>query len=87
MRFSSDWQHAISEYESNETPNIYFLQENKKGAFFTVRELLNNDSLMSEWVESGLPEKKFVTIATGRGDNLNAWIILPSELQNKSEER
>ena len=87
MRFSSDWQHAIAEYESNETPNIYFLQENKKGAFFTVRELLNNDSLMSEWVESGLPEKKFVTIATGRGDNLNAWIILPSELQNKSEER
>lgn len=79
-RFSDNWQFAIGDFQSNETPNIYTLYEIKKGVFHATRELLNNDAVLARWQESGLPEKEYLYFVTERRDTLNAWMILPPEL-------
>lgn len=85
FRFSDNWQWAIEDYQSDSMPNIYTLHEIKKGAFHGVRELLNNDSLLARWKESGLPEKQYFILKTERDDTLNAWMILPSDFNPENK--
>ena len=80
-RFAKDFQHAIGSFESYEMPPVYTLYEIKKGAFQPMRELLNNDTIMHLWQESGLPDKQFFTIHNERNDSLNAWMILPPNME------
>ncbi len=82
MRFSSDFSHAIDNFENAETPNLYTFYEVKKGELRILSELKNNDSILNLWNESGLPNKRFLSVSTGEDDSLNAWMILPPSMDS-----
>jgi dipeptidyl-peptidase-4 len=67
-----------------DVPNRYTLYEtarvvgNKTLSLSEIgRVILSNDSVAAAWKASGLPNKEFLTITTERGDELNAWRVLP----------
>lgn len=78
LRFSSDMKNYIDCYQSVTTPNRYTLyREDGK----LVRELLNNDALQQRWEALVLPKTEFTRIPTERGDTLNAYTIMPTDMQ------
>lgn len=79
FRFNNDLTMAIENYESNVMPNKYTLYEIKGSSLKLREDLKNNDEVLAEWKASGLPEKKYFSFATERGDTLNAWMILPAD--------
>ena len=83
LRFAKNWLFAIENFESSETPNVYWLYEVRRGALKPLRELKNNDELSARWHNSELPEKTFLTFVTTRRDTVHAWMILPPDLQGE----
>ncbi len=73
--FSADYKYFIDNYSSLTTPNRYTLYTS---AGKEVRELLNNNTLQTEWQALNLPQKEFCTFTTERGDKLNGWMLLPT---------
>ena len=47
------------------------------GQWAIDKTVLDNDSVLKVWKESGLPSKEFFELKTERGDVLNAWMIKP----------
>lgn len=78
LRFSSDMKYYIDCYQSVTTPNIYTLYRSDGKL---VRELLNNDALQQRWEALALPKTEFTRIPTERGDTLNAYTIMPTDMQ------
>ena len=79
VRFSKDWKHYIDCYQSVNTPQTYTLHKAMgNGQWAKEKVVLDNDSVMKAWQASGLSNKEFFTIPTERGDELNAWRILPA---------
>lgn len=77
MRFSDDFTRAIGCYESCTTPNRYTEYRVRGEKIEKTRVLLDNDALAAEWQGLGLPEKRFFTFATERGDTLHGWVLMP----------
>ncbi len=46
-----------------------------------VRTLLDNNRLAEKVRQANLPEKRFFSFVTGRGDTLNGWILLPPDIE------
>ncbi|MCQ2346169.1 MAG: S9 family peptidase [Paludibacteraceae bacterium] len=78
LTFSDDMKQYIDCYQSLEVPNRYTLytQDGKK-----VKELLNNDDLQQRWEAAQLPKTEFTKIPTERGDTLNAYTIMPNNME------
>ena len=77
LYFSKDWKRYVDCYQSVTTPHTYTLYEVKGDKVEKKNVVLDNDSILKEWQALNLNEKEFFTIATERGDVLNAWRILP----------
>ena len=77
LRFSKDWKQYIDCYQSVSQPNRYTLWEVKGDRVEAKGTVMDNDSVLQAWKESGLPNKEFFTLTTERGDVLNAWMIKP----------
>lgn len=78
LRFSSDMKYYIDCFQSVTTPNRYTLY---RADGKLVRELLNNDALQQRWEALALPKTEFTRIPTERGDTLNAYTIMPTDMQ------
>lgn len=78
LRFSSDRKYYIDCFQSVETPNRYTLC---RADGKVVRELLNNDELQQKWESLNLPRTEFIRIPTERGDTLNAYTIMPRQME------
>ncbi len=80
LHFANDFTRYIHCYHSVEKPHTYTLYKTMgNGQWAKEKELLNNDSILQAWQALGVNEKEFFTIATERGDVLNAWRILPKD--------
>ena len=77
LRFAKDWKQYIDCYQSVSQPNRYTLWEVKGDRVEAKGTVMDNDSVLQAWKESGLPNKEFFTLTTERGDVLNAWMIKP----------
>ncbi len=81
-QFSADYKYFVDNYSSLMYPNCYTLYTNvgKK-----VRELLNNDKLQTDFETLNLPRKDFFSFTTERGDELNGWMLLPTDFDAKKQ--
>ncbi len=77
--FSPTFQYWIDDYSSLTTPNRFMLY-NGKGQ--KVREILNNNPLQEKFEALNLPKKEFFTFTTSRGDELNGWMLLPTNFDS-----
>ena len=78
LHFSADWKRYIQCYHSTTTPHTYTLHKAVgNGQWAMEKTVLDNDSILQAWKALGINEKEFFTIATERGDVLNAWRFLP----------
>lgn len=76
--FSKDWKQYVDCYQSVSQPNQYTLYKAmSNGQWVMNRVVMDNDSVLRAWEESGLPNKEFFSLTTERGDVLNAWQIKP----------
>ena len=76
--FSKDWKQYVDCYQSVSQPNQYSLYKAmSNGQWVMNRVVMDNDSVLRAWKESGLPNKEFFSLTTERGDVLNAWQIKP----------
>ena len=81
LRFSKDYKQYIDCYQNLSTPNVYTLYA--KGG--TSRLILDNDSVLQAWNASGYPNKEFFTFTTERGDELNGWMIKPTNFNTSQQ--
>ena len=85
LYFSKDWKRYVDCYQSVTTPHTYTLYEVKGDKVEKKNVVLDNDSILKEWQALNLNEKEFFTIATERGDVLNAWRILPKNFDKNKK--
>ena len=78
LYFSNDWKRYIDCYHSVDMPHRYTMYEVKGDKLEVKGTVLDNDSILQAWNMLGINEKEFFTITTERGDELNAWRILPT---------
>lgn len=78
LYFSKDWKRYIDCYHSVDMPHRYTMYEVKGDKLEVKGTVLDNDSILQAWNMLGINEKEFFTITTERGDELNAWRILPT---------
>lgn len=78
LRFAEDMKTYIDCYQSVETPNCYRLCS-ADGKL--IRTLLDNEELRSRWEALELPKTEFCRIPTERGDTLNAYTIMPRNME------
>ncbi len=74
--FSSNGIYYIHSYSDEKTPPRYTLYETRKNK--SVRELVDNDKLVSELELFGFSDKEFSTIEIN-GNELNMWMIKPAD--------
>ena len=79
LYFSKDWKRYIDCYHSVDMPHRYTMYEVKGDKLEVKGTVLDNDSILQAWNMLGINEKEFFTITTERGDELNAWRILPKD--------
>ena len=78
LTFSKDLKRYIDCYQSVSVPQTYTLYKAMgNGQWAIDKTVLDNDSVLKVWKESGLPSKEFFELKTERGDVLNAWMIKP----------
>ena len=77
-RFSADYKKMIDCYQSFTTPNKYTLYkvESRKSKVERIETLLSNDSLAEAWKEQGLPEPEMMKIPNGKGQELEAMLLM-----------
>lgn len=78
LRFSDDMKQYIDCYQSVETPNHYTLC---RADGKPVQTLLENTELQQRWEALDLPKTEFIRIPTERGDTLNAYTIMPKNME------
>ena len=74
--FSNEYQYFISTWSDANTPYTFSVK-NSKGK--TIRKVTDNDELKETIVQYGFREKEFFTFKNDQGDELNGWIIKPSD--------
>lgn len=85
LTFSKDYRRYIDCFHHVDMPHRYTLFEAKGERFEAKGEVLNNDSILQAWKALDINEKEFFTITTERGDELNAWRILPKNFDAKKK--
>ena len=86
LRFAKDWKSYIECYHSTTTPHTYTLYKaSNNGQWIKEKIVLANDSVLEAWKALGINEKEFFTITTERGDELNAWRILPKNFDRSKK--
>lgn len=73
-RFSSNFSYFIETFSSSNTPAVYTL---KDGNGKTIRELQNNNELLTKLKNDGWVDREYITIPNEVGDQMNAYIIKP----------
>lgn len=81
-QFSADYRYFIDAYSSLQQPNTYTLYDNQGK---NIRLLLDNQELSSRFASLNLPQKKFFSFTTERGDILNGWMILPQDFNPQQQ--
>ena len=86
-RFSADHKWMIDCYQSFDTPNTYSLytvRSARGSAQITRRKtLLDNEALNRAWKAKGLPEPQLLRIPNGKGQELEAMLMLPQNTKYK----
>lgn len=83
-RFSADGKRMIECYQSFDTPNRYTLYEVRGTKGLTNgKVLLENDSLAEVWRANGLPEPELLRIPNGKGQELEAMVMLPQNFKSQ----
>ncbi|MBR1878274.1 MAG: DPP IV N-terminal domain-containing protein [Paludibacteraceae bacterium] len=77
-RFAKDCNSAIICFQSFDTPNEYFFYS--KNEFAT---LLQNTEVRDAWKANGLPEPELMKIPNGKGQELEAMLLKPSDVRNQ----
>jgi dipeptidyl-peptidase-4 len=72
--FSKTFNYFINTNSTAATPNRYVL---KDASGKEIKELQNNNELLSKLQKDSFVTKEFITIPNSVGDQLNAWIIKP----------
>ncbi|ARN78181.1 S9 family peptidase [Nonlabens spongiae] len=80
--FSNDFSYYINTYSSATTPPVYTLNDAKDGK--RLREIQNNNALLSKMESYKLSEKEFSTIAVN-GNDLNMWMMKPLDFDASKE--
>lgn len=81
-QFSADYRYFIDDYSSLQQPDTYTLYDNQGKK---IRLLLDNQELSNRFKSLNLPQKKFFSFTTERGDMLNGWMILPEDFNPKQQ--
>ena len=74
--FSKDFAHYISFHSNVDTPTVTAVYAT--GNPRPLRVLQENKELQERLKKYDLPRKEFIKIPNGRGDELNAWIMRPT---------
>lgn len=74
-QFSSDMKYFVNRYSNLSTPTIITVHDNNGKE---LRTLVDNKELVQRLAEFNLPTKEFFTFTTQRGDELNGWIMRPT---------
>jgi dipeptidyl-peptidase-4 len=74
--FSADFTYFINTYSSATTPPMYTLHKASNGKL--LKEIKNNEALLTKLEDYGLSPKEFSTIATN-GNALNMYMIKPRD--------
>lgn len=74
--FSKNFSYFINTTSSAQKPNTFTL---KDGNGKLIKELQNNDELLSKLEKDNFAIKEFFTIPNGVGDEMNAWILKPKD--------
>jgi len=75
--FSPNYDLFLNFYQSATQPPTFTLNNSKDGK--TVKEVVNNNALLTKLEAYNLPKKEFTTITTAKGHVLNAWFIKPAD--------
>ena len=102
-RFSADGKKMIDCYQSFETPNRYTLYktlspgvlrpstgrsiEQSSSPLKGGEVLLSNDSLAEAWQSNGLPEPELMTIPNGKGQELEAMLMISDKVTKDQGQR
>lgn len=78
--FSATYKYMIDNYQSATHANCYTLY-NAKGK--KLRSLLDNKGVEDEFAKLHAARKRFFSFTSRSGDKLNAWIVLPDELERE----
>lgn len=80
--FSHNYNYYINTYSSADTPEIYTLNDAKKGG--KIKEIKNNSKLGEKLSYYNLPKKEFSVLKTENG-NFNMWMIKPNDFDIKKK--
>lgn len=72
--FSKNYQYFIETSSTANKPYVYTL---KDGSGKSLKELQNNDALLSKLNTDNIATREFITIPNEAGDQMNAYIIKP----------
>ena len=72
--FSKNYQYFIETSSTANKPYVYTL---KDGSGKSLKELQNNDALLSKLNADNIATREFTTIPTEAGDQMNAYVIKP----------
>ncbi|MEN8138496.1 MAG: S9 family peptidase, partial [Bacteroidota bacterium] len=73
--FSKKFKYYINTFSAANTPRQFTLNHSKNGK--VIKVIQDNDSLKSTLSSYKMSEKKFLTIKSNDGTELNAWMIKP----------
>ena len=74
--FSPNFEYFINTFSTASQPTTFTLNESKTGKQVQVIE--NNEALASKLKSYELPQKEFFVLKTEKGNELNAWIMKPT---------
>lgn len=74
--FSDSFSHYISFFSNTQTPTITAVYAT--GTPRPLRVLKDNKELQERLAKYDIPQKEFIKIPNGRGDELNAWMMRPT---------
>lgn len=75
--FSPNFKYFINSYSSATNSPAYTLNESKEGK--QVQVIVNNEVLSEKLRGYNLPSKEFFVLKTGKGNELNAWMLKPKD--------
>lgn len=81
--FSPIFTHFINKFHDSATPPQVSLHEANSGK--SIQVLLRNEALRSRVAEFKMPEKVFMTVKAADGQDLNAWMVKPTDFDAKKK--
>lgn len=75
--FSPNFAFYVNTFSSATVPPTYTLNDSKSGKM--LQPIVNNDKLLAKRKAYDLPSKEFFVLKTEKGNELNAWLIKPTD--------